>query len=117
MIFSKRTDAADPQQGSQRPGAKTSEVPVLCVTPVNTMPIEINTDTIAEAIASRLMDSNVLIPRLLTLDQAAKYLGLTKEALKAKVHLGRIPTVDLDKKLRFDRLDLDRMIEQNKRVA
>ena len=44
-------------------------------------------------------------------------LGLTKEALKAKVHLGRIPTVDLDKKLRFDRLDLDRMIEQNKRVA
>lgn len=81
------------------------------------MPIEINTDTIAEAIASRLMDSNVLIPRLLTLDQAAKYLGLTKEALKAKVHLGRIPTVDLDKKLRFDRLDLDRMIEQNKKVA
>ena len=81
------------------------------------MPIEINTDTIAEAIASRLMDSNVLIPRLLSLDQAAKYLGLTKEALKAKVHLGRIPTVDLDKKLRFDRLDLDRMIEQNKRVA
>jgi excisionase family DNA binding protein len=86
------------------------------VKPVNIMPIEINTDTIAEAIASRLMDSNVLIPRLLTLDQAAKYLGLTKEALKAKVHLGRIPTVDLDKKLRFDRLDLDR-IEQNKRVA
>ena len=81
------------------------------------MPIEINTDTIAEAIASRLMDSNVLIPRLLTLEQAAKYLGMTKEALKAKVHLGRIPTVDLDKKLRFDRLDLDRMIEQNKRVA
>jgi excisionase family DNA binding protein len=71
------------------------------------MPIEINTDTIAEAIASRLMDFNVLIPRLLTLDQAAKYLGLTKEALKAKVHMGRIPTVDLDKKLRFDRLDLD----------
>jgi excisionase family DNA binding protein len=81
------------------------------------MPIEINTDTIAEAIASRLMDSNVLIPRLLTLDQAAKYLGLTKEAVKAKVHLGRIPTVDLDKKLRFDRLDLDRMIEESKRVA
>ena len=89
----------------------------MCVKPVNTMPIEINTDTIAEAIASRLMDSDVLIPRLLTLDQAAKYLGLTKEALKAKVHLGRIPTVDLDKKLRFDRLDLERMIEQNKSVA
>ena len=48
------------------------------------MPIEINTDTIAEEIASRLMGSNVLIPRLLTLDQAAKYLGLTKEALKRR---------------------------------
>ena len=81
------------------------------------MPIEINTETIAEAVALRLMDCAVLVPRLLTLDQAATYLGLTKEALKAKVHLGRIPTVDLDKKLRFDRLDLDRMIEQSKRVA
>ncbi len=81
------------------------------------MPIEINTDTIAEAVASRLQNLAVLVPRLLTLDQAATYLGLTKEALKAKVHLGRIPTVELDKKLRFDRLDLDRVIEQKKRVA
>ena len=48
--------------------------------------------------------------------KVALYLGLTKDALKAKVHLGRVPTVDLDKKLRFDRLDLDRLIEQNKRV-
>jgi excisionase family DNA binding protein len=81
------------------------------------MPIEINTDTIADAVALRLKDLGVVVPRLLTLDQAATYLGMTKEALKAKVHLGRIPTVELDKKLRFDRLDLDRMIEQSKRVA
>jgi hypothetical protein len=33
--------------------------------------------------------------------RAATYLGFTKDALKAKVHMGRIPTVDLDKKLRF----------------
>jgi excisionase family DNA binding protein len=64
-----------------------------------------------------LLDRTILVPRLLTLDQAATYLGLTKEALKAKVYLGRIPTVDLDKKLRLDREDLDRVIEQNKRVA
>lgn len=81
------------------------------------MPIEINIDTIAEAVVARLMDCGVLIPRLLSLDQAASYLGLTKDALKAKVHLGRVPTVGLDKKLRFDRLDLDRMIEESKRVA
>lgn len=80
------------------------------------MPIEINTDTIAEAVVTRLTGYGVLIPRLLTLDQAATYLGLTKDALKAKVHLGRVPTVELDKKLRFDRQDLDRLIEARKRV-
>ncbi len=80
------------------------------------MPFEINTDTIADAVALRLADRAVLTPRLLTLDQAAVYLGLTKDALKAKVHLGRVPTVELDKKLRFDRQDLDRLIEQSKKV-
>ena len=95
---------------------RTDEVSVFCVKPVNTMPLEINTDTIAEAIASRLMDSNVLIPRLLTLDQAATSLGLTKDALKAKVHLGRIPTVELDKRPSIRPAGSDRMIEQSKRV-
>ena len=82
------------------------------------MPIEINTVNIADAVADRLRDiGSIIAPRLLTLDQAATYLGLTKDALRAKVHMGRIPTVDLDKKLRFDRQDLDRIIEQNKRSA
>lgn len=81
------------------------------------MALEINTDTIADAVVSRLKDSAILAPRLLTLSQAATYLGLTPDALKAKVHMGRIPTVDLDKKLRFDKLDLDRIIEKSKKVA
>ncbi len=81
------------------------------------MAIEFNSDSIADAVAVRLRDNGILIPRLLTLDQAATYLGMTKDALKAKVHIGRIPTVELDKKLRFDRQDLDRIIEQNKRTA
>jgi excisionase family DNA binding protein len=79
--------------------------------------MEFNTDMIAEAVALRLIDCSVIVPRLFTLDQAARYLGLTKDALKAKVHLGKVPIVELDKKLRFDRLDLDRMIEQSKQVA
>jgi excisionase family DNA binding protein len=83
----------------------------------NAMPIDFNTDMIAEALALRLGDCSVFVPRLLTLDQAARYLGLTKEALKAKAHLGKVPIVELDKKLRFDRLDLDRIIEQSKKVA
>lgn len=81
------------------------------------MAIEINTDTIAEAVISRLKNSAVLVPRLLTLSQAATYLGLTSDALKAKVHMGRIPTVEIDSKLRFDKLDLDRMIDENKKTA
>ena len=58
-----------------------------------------------------------MVPRLLTLSQAATYLGLTADALKAKVHMGRIPTVNIDTKLRFDKLDLDRIIEESKKVA
>jgi hypothetical protein len=81
------------------------------------MALEISSDTIAEAVVSRLKDSAVLAPRLLTLNQAAMYLGLTPDALKAKVHMGRVPTVDIDKKLRFDKLDLDRIIEESKKVA
>lgn len=42
---------------------------------------------------------------------------MTPDALKAKVYMGRIPTVVLDKKLRFDRLELDRIIEESKRIA
>jgi excisionase family DNA binding protein len=81
------------------------------------MAIEFNSDSIADAVAIRLRDNGILVPRLLTVEQAATYLGMSKDALKAKVHIGRIPTVELDKKLRFDRLDLDRIIEQNKRTV
>ena len=80
------------------------------------MPLQISSDTIAEAVVLRLKDSTVLAPRLLTLNQAATYLGMTPDALKAKVHMGRIPTVDIDKKLRFDKLDLDRMIDRSKKI-
>lgn len=81
------------------------------------MALEINTDTIADAVVNCLRNSAVLVPRLLTLNQAATYLGMTADALKAKVHMGRIPTVEIDKKLRFDKLDLDRVIEQSKKIA
>ncbi len=77
------------------------------------MAFEISSDNIAEAVVLRLRDLAVL----LTLAQAATYLGLTPDALKAKVHMGKVPIVEIDSKLRFDRQDLDRMIDQNKRVA
>ncbi len=80
------------------------------------MAFEISSDNIAEAFVLRLRDLAVLPPRLLTLAQAATYLGLTPDALKAKVHRGKVPTVDIDSKLCFDRVDLDRIIDQNKRL-
>jgi len=42
------------------------------------MALEINSDTIAEAVVSHLKDSAVLAPRLLTPNQVAAYLGLTR---------------------------------------
>jgi len=81
------------------------------------MAVEINSNTIAEAVVARLVDCGVLVPRLLTLEPAATYLEMTKDALKAKVHIGKIPTVGLDGKLRFDKHDLDRIIHEHKGVA
>jgi hypothetical protein len=81
------------------------------------MPLEINTDAIAEAIITRLQDSAVLAPRLLTLNHAAMYLGMTPDALKAKSTWAGFRPSKLDKKLRFDKVDLDRIIEQNKKAS
>ena len=80
------------------------------------MPIDLNTDTIADALIARLKDSSLLTARLLTLHQASVYLGMTQAALKAKARMGRIPTVEIDRKLRFDKLDLDRIIDQSKKI-
>jgi hypothetical protein len=52
--------------------------------------------------------------RLLTLEHAAEYLGMTPEALKAKRAQGLIQSVPLDKKLRFDINDLDELIDRSK---
>ncbi len=80
------------------------------------MTLDLNSDNIAEAVMTRIKGSSVLVPRLLTLAQAAVYLGLTQAALKAKARMGRIPTVEIDRKLRFDRHDLDRIIDESKKI-
>ncbi|HTU47435.1 MAG TPA: helix-turn-helix domain-containing protein [Bryobacteraceae bacterium] len=77
-----------------------------------------NVDALAEAL-SRKMVANGLIekPRLMNLDQAAAYLGMTTDAIKSKALMGQMPAVKIDKKWRFDRFDLDRWIEDHKRIA
>lgn len=53
--------------------------------------------------------------RVLSIEQAAEYMGMTRDGLKHHYDLGRIKAVRVDKKLRFDRLDLDAWIDANKR--
>jgi excisionase family DNA binding protein len=54
-------------------------------------------------------------PRLLTIAQAAVYLGRTEKAAYHMVASGQLPAVRSDSRVMLDRLDLDAWIEANKR--
>jgi len=60
--------------------------------------------------------SNPMTPRLLTLKDAAQWLGLTVWAMRERVWQGAIPYVRFDggRKLYIDTKDLERFIEQHK---
>lgn len=71
-------------------------------------------DAIAEAVASRIKPA--LTKRVLTLAEAAEYIGLTEAALRHKVAARQIPYVSIDRKTRFDVRDLDRWIDEHRRL-
>jgi excisionase family DNA binding protein len=72
-------------------------------------------EILAEKLATRLtQESSRLLPRLLTIDQAAVYLGRTREATQHLASSGKIPTVRADRRVFIDRLDLDKWIDENK---
>jgi excisionase family DNA binding protein len=56
-------------------------------------------------------------PRLLTVEQAAMYIGRTKQAVEHMVSSGKVPTVRADRRVFVDIRDLDTWIEQNKQVG
>ncbi len=66
---------------------------------------------LADAVALRLERMASCNQRLLDIDQAANYLGLSPGALRHKAGVD-IPVVKIDAKLRFDKRDLDRYIDQ-----
>lgn len=70
-------------------------------------------DQLADALADRLRD-RAPEQRLFNLEAAAAYLGMTSEALRAKVAEGKVKAVRIDRVLRFDRHDLDRLIDSSK---
>jgi hypothetical protein len=68
-------------------------------------------EAIADAVALKIERMAGLQQRLMDLHDAAKYLGMTEDALRHKAGVD-IPCVRIDGKLRFDRRDLDRYIDR-----
>lgn len=68
-------------------------------------------ESLADAVALRVERIVACNQRLLDVEQAAAYLGMTPAALRHKAAV-EIPVVKIDAKLRFDRRDLDRYIDQ-----
>lgn len=75
-------------------------------------------DAIATAVLAKLkpvMEAGVQVqPRLMTIAQAATYLGRTDWAVRKLVTAGAFPAVKADGRVMLDVRDLDRWIEQNK---
>jgi len=72
-------------------------------------------EALAEKLATKLSrEPSRLYPRLLTIDQAAVYLGRTRETLQHLISSNKVPTVRADRCIFLDRLDLNKWIDENK---
>jgi excisionase family DNA binding protein len=77
----------------------------------------INLPAFAKAVADHLRDSLLsrgANRRVLSLDEAAEYCGLTRDSFKKKVVRDRVRQVRFDKCWRFDIADLDQWIDSRK---
>lgn len=79
-------------------------------------------DVLADRIAVRIESRNrsgsaVESKRLLTTDEAAVFLGRTRDSMQHIIASGKIPTVRSDRRVFFDVRDLERWIEQNKEAG
>jgi excisionase family DNA binding protein len=69
-----------------------------------------------EQIADRLADKlearrQSIVPRLMDLAEAARYLGRTLSGLQHMVKRGALPVTRIDGKVQIDRQELDRLIK------
>ena len=78
-------------------------------------------DAVAERVAAKVRAelgagglAATVGPRLLTVEQAASYLGRSKEALEHMVASAKIPTVRMDRRVFIDVRDLDSLIDDSK---
>jgi len=79
-------------------------------------------ERMAEKVAARLQNgdqgtpvNSEVRPRLLTVEQAAVYIGRTKDAIQHMIASCKLPTVRSDRRVFIDMRDLDAWIEGNKR--
>jgi excisionase family DNA binding protein len=76
-------------------------------------------DALADKVAQRLREDSLgtvgaVRPRLLTVDQAATYIGRSKDAVQHMVSSGKVPTIRTDRRVFIDVEDLDRWIREHK---
>ena len=84
----------------------------ICVNSTGNHDLDALADAIAERVSARLNQSQE--PRLLTVDDAAAYIGRTPEALRHMIASGTVPAVREGSRVHLDRADLDRWIELRK---
>jgi excisionase family DNA binding protein len=85
----------------------------------NCLNLEAIFDAIADRVAERLQgndanDSHTIRPRLLSIDQAAQYLGRTRDSVEHLIAADKIPAVRIDRRVFVDVIDLDKLIEASK---
>jgi excisionase family DNA binding protein len=81
-------------------------------------------DTLVDAMASKIAEkvtqglsstcTSSITPRLLSIEEAARYLGRTKDSMQHLIAAGAIRTVRSDRRVFLDIRDLDTWIDQNK---
>lgn len=71
-------------------------------------------DAIADAVANRLEYKHNLHCRVLDIEAAAAYLSLSEDAIRDLVSTGKLRASRPTRKLQFDIVDLNRLVEQSK---
>jgi excisionase family DNA binding protein len=86
--------------------------------------IEALLDELADRVVTKLrpelargLTGTAVRPRLLTVDQAAVYLGRSREAIEHMIASGKLPTVRPDRRVFLDLEDLGRWISENKTIG
>jgi excisionase family DNA binding protein len=74
-------------------------------------------DAIAEAVAQRLEKMSGTRQRLLPLDRAAEYLGMSENQVLNLISEGRLKPSRVDRRIRIDIRELDRLVEETKKAS